>query len=80
MYAVHIKELSGRTQTYNNVNNISVSTGRILLVIDRNKMVSFRPGDLSEVRFCWQGHGMMVKEHYEKLGDYYDNEGSDVND
>lgn len=78
MYAVHIKEMSGRTKTYNNVNNISVTSGRILLVVD-NQMFTYRPGDVYEFKFCWQGHGVNVKEHYEKLGVYY-NEGSEVDD
>ena len=55
MYAVHIKELNGRTRTFDQVNNISVTTGRILLVVN-NKMYSYRPGDIMEVKFCWSGY------------------------
>lgn len=60
MYAVHIKELNGRTRTFDQVNNISVTTGRILLVVN-NKMYSYRPGDIMEVKFCWNGFGQPVK-------------------
>lgn len=59
MYAVHIKKVGGLTQTFDQVNNISVTSGRILLVVN-NKMYSFRPGDIIEVKFCWNGYASIV--------------------
>ena len=61
MYAVHIKKVGGTTQTFDQVNNISVTSGRILIVVN-NKMYSFRPGDIMEVRFCWNGYARPVIE------------------
>ena len=55
MYSVYVEEMSGKAQTYNDVSNLSVTGGRILIV-KNNRMISFRPGDLIEVRFCWVGY------------------------
>ena len=59
MYAVHIKKVGGLAQTFDQVNNISVTSGRILIVVN-NKMYSFRPGDIMEVKFCWNGFYSIV--------------------
>ena len=55
MFSVFLKDRNGTSQTFDNVNNISVTAGRILLVVNHNKMCSYRPADLQEVRFCWNG-------------------------
>ena len=55
MFAVHIRKLNGETATYNDVANISVTSGRILIIKGRNEMKSYRPGDLAEVKFTYSG-------------------------
>ena len=60
MYAVHITKSDGTKQTFSDVNNISVTSGRILLNVN-NKMFAYRPGEIYEVKFTWQGYAR-VKE------------------
>ena len=62
MFAVHIKKLDGTVHTYNDVNNISVTSGRVLIVKGHNEMKAYRPGDLSEVKFTWNGNYNVMRE------------------
>lgn len=54
MYAVYVKKKDGKAQTFENANNISVSKARVLIVTD--KIYTYLPGDLIEVKFSWNGY------------------------
>ena len=55
MYAVYVKKKDGKAQTFENANNISVSKARVLIVV-ADKMYTYLPGDLIEVKFSWNGY------------------------
>lgn len=54
MYAVHIKKMNGEVSTFNDVNTMSVSSGRIIMAV-KNHLYTYKPKEISEIRFCWNG-------------------------